>query len=111
MARIGEQLDLVGDLDDTAEIHHRDAMADMRDDGEIVRDEQIRETVPALQVDQKIDHLRLDRDIERGYRLVADDEARSERQRPCDADALAPAARKHIRKLFHLVPPPAPPPR
>ena len=66
-----EQLGLVGDLDDAAEIHHRDAMADMLDHGEIVRDEQIGEAVLALQVDQQVDDLRLDRDVERGDRLVA----------------------------------------
>ncbi|GAA0007739.1 hypothetical protein BRDID11002_77450 [Bradyrhizobium diazoefficiens] len=61
----------------------------MGDHGEVVRDEEIGEAVLALQVDQQIDHLRLDRDVERGDRLVADDQARPQRERPCDADALA----------------------
>src|SRR5260370_1222354 len=33
----------------------------------------------ALQVDQQVDHLGLDRDVERGDRLVADDQARAAR--------------------------------
>ena len=45
MPRVGEKLALLGDLDDPAEIHHRDAVADMRDDREIVRDEQIGKAV------------------------------------------------------------------
>jgi len=36
MTRISEQFALVRDLDDTAEIHHRDAMADVRHDREIM---------------------------------------------------------------------------
>ena len=107
MARVPEQLGLVGDLDNAAEIHHRDAVADMGDDGEIMRDEEVGEAVLALQVDQQIDHLGLDRDVERGDRLVADDQARSERKRARDADALALAAGKLMRKVPHLVGPQA----
>src|SRR4051812_17424809 len=103
MAGICEQFGLVGDLDNAAEIHHRDAVADVGDDGEIVRDEEIGEAVLALQVDQQIDHLRLDRDVERRHRLVADDEARPKRQRPRNADALALAAGKLMRIVLHLV--------
>ncbi len=73
MTRVREQLALLRNLDDAAEIHHRDAVADMGDDGEVMRDEQIRKTMLALQVDQEIDHLGLDRHIERRHRLVAHD--------------------------------------
>src|SRR5882724_3667313 len=97
MARIPEQLGLVRDLDDASEIHHGDAMADMRYDREIMRDEQIGEAMLALQIDQEIDHLGLDRDVERGHWLVADDQPRPERQRAGDADALALAAGKLMR--------------
>ena len=103
MARVGEQLGLVGDLDDAPEIHHGDAVADMGDDREIMRDEQIGEAVLALQVDQQIDHLGLDRDVERRDRLVAHDQARPERQRARDADALPLAAGELMRIVLHLV--------
>ena len=103
MPRVGEQFGLLGDLDDAAEIHHGDAVADMGDDGEIVRDEQIGEAVLALQVDQQIDHLGLDRDVERRYRLVAHDQLGPERQRARDADALALAAGELMRIVLHLV--------
>ena len=45
-----------------------------------------------LQVLQQVDDLRLDRDVERGDRLVADDEVGLGGQRAGDADALALAA-------------------
>jgi hypothetical protein len=50
-----------------------------------------------LQIVQKVDHLRLDRDVECGDRLVADDQARVERERAGDADALALAAGEFVR--------------
>jgi hypothetical protein len=80
-----------------------DAVADMGDDGEIMGDEQVRKTVLALQVDQQVDDLRLDRDVERRDRLVAHDQARPERQRACDADALPLPAGELMRIVLHLV--------
>ena len=78
-------------------------MADMGDDREVVRNEEVGKILLALQIDQEIDHLRLDRDVERGDRLVANDQARAERQRPRDADALALAAGELMRMVLHLV--------
>ena len=46
---------------------------------------------------EQVDHLRLDRHVERRYRLVGDDEARLDRQRAGDADALALPAREFVR--------------
>jgi len=82
----GEECRLVGDLDDLAEIHYRDAVAELLDDGEVVGDEEIREAEFTLQVAEEIDHLRLHRDVERRGRLVPDDEARMQRQRAGDAE-------------------------
>ena len=62
------------DLDDGAEIHHRDAMRDLPDQREVVRDEEVREPALVAEVEQQVEHLRLDRNVERGDRLVADDE-------------------------------------
>src|ERR1700741_3534204 len=64
-------------------------MADMLDDRDVVRDKEIAQAEIALQLDEQIDHLRLDRDVERGDRLIADDEARAQGERAGDADALA----------------------
>src|SRR3954452_2334978 len=61
--------------------------------------------VLALQVDQQVDHLRLDRYVERRHRLVAHDQAGAQRQRAGDADALALPARELVRIVVHLVGP------
>ena len=50
-----------------------------------------------LQIDEQVDDLRLDRDVERGERLVGDDEARLDGERARDADALALAAGELVR--------------
>ena len=101
MQRHLEQALLVGHLDDAAEIHDGDAMRDVLDHGEIVRHQQVGELVLVLQVHQQVDDLRLDRDVERRDRLIADDQLRVERQRPGDADALALAARELVRERVH----------
>jgi hypothetical protein len=64
---------------------------------EIVRDEEVSETEPFLQVFEQVDHLPLDRNIERRYRFVADNQFRLERKRARDADALALPARQLVR--------------
>ena len=88
MGRRPEDLRLRTDLDDAPEIHHRHAVGDVTHDGEIVRDEQVGEPPLLLQVLHEIDDLRLDRNVERRYRLVRHDEAGTERDRARDADAL-----------------------
>ena len=82
-----------GDFHEAAEVHDADAVADMPDDAEIVGNEEIGKSELFLEVLEKVDYLGLDRDVERGYRLVADDEFGVEGQRARKADPLAlPAA-------------------
>src|SRR3546814_18007362 len=50
-----------------------------------------------LQVLQEVQHLRLDRHVERGDRLVADQELGPKRERAGDADALALPAGEAMR--------------
>ena len=64
------------ELDDAAEVHHADAIGDVMDHREVVRDEEVGEAAAALQVAHQVQHLRLHRDVERGGRLVADEEPR-----------------------------------
>jgi len=59
------------------------------DDGEVVRDEQVREVELVLQVLQQVEHLGADRDIESADGFVEDDQLGVERQRAGDADTLA----------------------
>ena len=59
---------------------------------QVVRDEKVGELAVALEISQKIDHLRLNRDIESRYRLVADNEAGLDRESAGDSDSLSLAA-------------------
>ena len=74
--RVEEQLLGVGDLDQLADVHHRDAVADVLDDAQVVGDEQVGQAELVLQVLEQVEDLRLDRDVERRDRLVADDQLR-----------------------------------
>ena len=62
------------------------------DDGEVVGDEQAGEADLPLQLLEQVEHAGLDRHVERRRRLVGDEQPRTERQRPGDADPLALAA-------------------
>ena len=50
-----------------------------------------------LEIEQEVEHLRLDRLVERGDRLVEDEEPRLEREPARDIDALALAAGNLVR--------------
>ena len=58
---------------------------------------------PLLQVREQVDDLRLDRDVERGDRLVADDEPRLDRERAGDADPLPLAAGEFVRIALRVL--------
>ena len=96
MARRGVDLPGVGRLDDFAQVHHRDAVGDVLDHGEVVGDEDERQVHFALQVEQQVDDLGLDGDVQGGHRLVADNELGLECDGPGDADALALAAGEFV---------------
>src|SRR5437588_13119214 len=88
----GKDLPAWRHFDDLAEIHHRDTMGHVLDDREIMTDEQQRQAELLLKILEQVDDLRLDRDVERGDRLVADDQLGLGRERARNADALALAA-------------------
>ena len=69
----------------------------MADHREIVADQEIGDAGVALQVAHQVEHLRLDRDVERRDRLVRDDQLGARDQRPRDGDALALAAGEFVR--------------
>ena len=68
-----------------------------------MRDEQVRQPHALLQIVQEVDHLRLNRHIQRGDRLVADDELRFDGERAGNADALALAAGKLVREAVGVL--------
>ncbi len=85
------------DLAELAEIHDADPVADLLDQGEVVRDEQIGEAELAAELLEEVEHLRLDQHVERGDRLVADEQRRLERDRAGDRDPLRLPARQLAR--------------
>src|SRR2546426_2335055 len=74
-------------------VHHADAVAHLRDDPEVVRDDQDARPERRLHVLDQLEDLRLDRDVERGRRLVRDQETRVAGERDRDHGPLlhAPA--------------------
>jgi hypothetical protein len=97
MARIGVELIAARRFYRAAKIEHENAVADQPNDAQIMRDQDQRKDQLALKPHQQVDDLRLDRHVEGRDRLVADDQARIEDDRPRDADALALAAGEFVR--------------
>ena len=94
---------VVRQLDQLADVHHRHPVADVLDHAQVVGDEQVGQAELLLQVLQQVEDLRLDRDVQRRDRLVADDQLRVQRQRAGDADALPLAAAEGVRVAAHVL--------
>src|SRR3954468_11814699 len=90
------------DFNGVSQIHNHDAMADVFDDREIVRDEEQGDAAFALQVLQQVDDLGAHRHVERADRFVADQQARFDREGAGDADALALAAAEFVRVTVNV---------
>src|SRR2546429_114997 len=88
-------------LDQPARIHDRDPVAHLGDDAEVVRDEDQREIVRALQVAQELQVLRLDREVEARRGLIGDEDLWLARDRDRADDALPHAPRELVRVLAH----------
>ena len=71
---VGEDVGDGAGLDELPAPHHRDPVAEVGDDAEVVRHDQDRHLALALEVAQQIEHLGLDGDVERRRRLVGDDQ-------------------------------------
>ena len=95
--RIGEQGIDRRLLDDLAGVHHQHVVGHLGDHAEIVGDDQDRHAEPSLQVLQQVEDLRLDGDVERGGRLVGDQQRGLAAKRHGDHHALAHAARQAVR--------------
>ena len=86
------------ELHQPAEVEHRDAVGEVADDAEVVRDEEVGGLALGLQLDQQVEDRRLHGDVERRGGLVADDEPRLARERARDRDALLQPARELRRR-------------
>ena len=79
-------------LDDPAEVHDRDPVAERPREAEVVGDEEEAEPALSRRSQQHIEDLRPDRGVEHRDRLVADQAVRLEDERGGDRDPLALAA-------------------
>src|SRR5687767_12075882 len=80
-----------------AGIGHREAVAEIAGQSDVVGDEEHRDAGILLEVLEQVHDLRLDADIECGGGLVEDEHVRVERERRGDADALALPATQLMR--------------
>ncbi|CAH0221160.1 hypothetical protein SRABI03_02473 [Microbacterium foliorum] len=81
-------------LDDPAVAEHLHALADLCDDGEVVRDQDEREVALPAEPPQQLEKLGLHRDVESGRRLVGDQHGGVGGERHRDQHALQHAARE-----------------
>ncbi len=88
-------------LDEAAGVEDADALAHLRDDREVVADEEDARPELLAQRGDEVEHLRLDRRVEAGRRLVEDEERRVLRERHRDDDALLHTARELVRIAAH----------
>ena len=103
MLRILEDRPPRPNLDDLAEIHHGDAVADPLHDRHVVRNKQIRQAELRLKVEHQIDDLSPDRHVQRRHRFVGDDDLGLERERARDGHSLPLSAGKLVRITLRRV--------
>ncbi len=97
MLRGGEDIARGAPLDDLAVVHDADPVGHLAHDAEIVGDEQHGHVELGLELEQEIEDLRLDGDVERGGRLVGDEQVGLVGERHGDHHPLPLPARKLVR--------------
>lgn len=102
MKRVLVKLLGLGYFHDLAEIHHGDAIRDVLDHGKPVRDEEIGQPELLLKILKQIDDLRLNRNVERRNRFIANDQLWVECECSCDADTLPLAAGEFVGIAVHI---------
>ena len=78
-------------------MHDSDAIAEVSYDRHVVTDEHVREVPALLQVQKKIENLRLDRHVEGGNRFVHYQHVWIENERTRNSHSLELASRKSLR--------------
>ena len=99
-----EQVAGLGGLDHPARVHHVDPVRVPGDHAHVVRDQQHRHAEAVLEVVQQGEDLRLDGDIQRGGRLVGDQQLGLAGQRHGDHHALAQPAGQLMRVVARAAP-------
>ena len=100
MPRLGEHLSCRAGLDEHSRVHHVHALAHSGDDAEVVRDQDQRRVPLDDQLAEQAENLRLDRDVERGRRLVGDQQLRLAGERHRDHCPLAHPAGELVRVVL-----------
>ena len=86
--RITVQVRRLRELHNAAEIHDRDPIADVLNEGQVVSNEAVGQPEFALQVSEQVDALRLNRRIERAHWFSQDQEVEFDRKRTGDVQTL-----------------------
>lgn len=89
VTRIGHHLGGRPRLDDLPGVHHRDAMGELRHQGQVMGDEDHSESQFLAEVVQQFHHLLLHRHVEGRGRFVGDEQLRITGQRHSDKHTLA----------------------
>src|SRR5665213_335467 len=84
-------------FDDTAQVHDADRAGNVTDNGQIVGDEEVRQSKLSLEPLEQVQDLRLNGYVERGYRLVQHNERRVHREGPGNPDPLPLATGELMR--------------
>ena len=79
-------------FNDPALPHDSDTVADLSHHAEVMTDKEHCQTQVSLQIGQQLQHLRLDRDVQRRDRFVTDQYVRTQDQSPGKHDPLSLAA-------------------
>jgi len=90
--RMVEQRVHVGLFNDASQVHHEDTLRHLRDEAQVVGDEENRHAEFVLKVEHQFENLRSGGDVQRGRRLVGDEEIRIAGQRQRDHRPLAHSA-------------------
>ena len=104
---MGEEVGLGADFHGSAEIHHDDVVGHVLDHRQVVADEEIGKAEPFLKIDQKVQDLALDREVEGGDGFIQHQHLRFQHQRASNGNALALAAREHMRVAVEMLRPKA----
>jgi hypothetical protein len=97
--RLGKERLHIRFLDLAAGVHDDHALRGLGNDAQVVRDQDQRRAGLSLQLDDQLEDLRLDRDIQRGGRLIGNQHLGIAREGHGDHRALAHAAGELVRIL------------
>ena len=88
-------------FDDTSGVHDGDVICEVANDREVVGNKNHGEVQILSELHQEIEDLRLDRDIEGGYRFVRENQPWFRGERPRYGDPLSLTAREFMRIFPH----------